>query len=256
MLTDAERERYRRQLGIDGFGEMAQERLSRSVVAMAGAGGLGCAASLYLAAAGIGAIRIADHGEVELSNLNRQIAFSESDIDRPKVQVLAEGIARVNPGVAVEPHRLSLTAESFSSLAGGCALIIDALDNLPARFALNKAALRLGIPVVHGAVHGFYGQMMTIAPGETACLMCLYGNRANSPAGAQVSRTQGVVPVIGVAPGVIGLLQATEAIKVITGLGRQMRGRLLMFDGLEMSFTEVEIPRDPECPHCGTPPNQ
>jgi molybdopterin/thiamine biosynthesis adenylyltransferase len=241
MLTDAERERYGRQLGIDGFGEKAQEKLSRSVALIAGAGGLGCAASLYLAAAGIGRVRIADHGEVELSNLNRQIAFTEGDIGRPKVEAMAERIAGLNSGVAVEPLRLSLTVENLSSLAKGCHVIVDALDNLPTRYALNKTALMLGIPIIHGAVLGFYGQMMTIVPGRTPCLMCLYRNKTAPHA----------VPVMGATPGVIGALQAAEAVKVITGLGRQMWGRLLMFDGLSMSFTEVEIPRDPDCPHCG-----
>jgi molybdopterin/thiamine biosynthesis adenylyltransferase len=242
MLDDAARERYLRQLSIDGFGEKAQEKLADAHVFLAGAGGLGCSASLYLAAAGIGRMRIVDHGEVQLSNLNRQILYTDHDIGGQKVAALAKRIEGLNGGVQVEPLHLTLGEENLPSLVGGCDLIIDALDNLPTRYVLNKAAIRLGIPIIHGAVLGFFGQMMTIVPGETPCLMCLYG----------ATVTAGDTPVIGVAPGVIGLLQATEAIKLLTGIGRQMRGVLLLFDGLQMSLTELVIPRDPNCPHCGS----
>ncbi len=241
MLTDSEKRRYIRQLRIEGFGEKAQEKLKSARVLVAGAGGLGCSVSLYLAAAGIGGMRIADHGEVELSNLNRQIAYTEDDIGASKVEAIAKRIAGLNGGVRVEPLHLSLDEGSLPSVVEGCGLIVDALDNLPTRYALNRAALRLGVPIIHGAALGFFGQIMTVVPGETPCLMCLYRNR----------EAPGETPVIGVAPGVIGLLQATEAIKFLTGLGRQLRGVLLVFDGLGMSFTEVVIPRDPACPHCG-----
>jgi molybdopterin/thiamine biosynthesis adenylyltransferase len=241
MLDDAARERYLRQLSIDGFGERAQEKLANARVFIAGAGGLGCSTSLYLAAAGIGRMRIADQGEIELSNLNRQVLYAEREIGEQKVAALARRIEGLNGSVHVEPLHLTLTEENLSSLTEGCDLIIDALDNLPTRFMINKSAIRLGIPIIHGAVLGFFGQLMTIVPGETPCLKCLYGEKVLS----------GVNPVIGVAPGVIGILQATEAIKVLTGLGRQLRGVLLLFDGLQMSFTELEIPRDPKCTHCG-----
>jgi molybdopterin-synthase adenylyltransferase len=242
MLGDADKERYRRQLIIDGFGEEAQQKLSRSAVLIAGAGGLGCIAALYLAAAGIGRIRVADEGDVELSNLNRQVAYTERDIGRPKVQVLSAQLAALNPSVAVEPFHVTLDDESLPSLAAGCDVMIDALDNLPTRFAVNRLALRGNVAIVHGAVNGFYGQMTTVVPWETPCLACIYGNKV----------TSGITPVIGVTPGVIGLLQATEVMKVITGLGKQMRGRFLVFDGLQMSFTEIEIQRDPDCPACGS----
>jgi molybdopterin/thiamine biosynthesis adenylyltransferase len=240
-LSDSERERFRRQIAIEGFGESGQEKLRAARVFVAGAGGLGCAVAIYLAAAGIGKLRIADRGDVELSNLNRQVAYGDRDIGSGKTERLAAWIADFNPELGVEPLRVDMDQESLPDLVRGCDLIIDALDNLSTRFALNAAALRQKIPLVHGAVLGFCGQLMTVLPGKSACLMCLYRGMA----------TSGTIPVMGVAPGVIGSLQATEAIKLLSGLGRPVTGRLIVFDGLEMSFTELEIPRDPECPQCG-----
>jgi molybdopterin/thiamine biosynthesis adenylyltransferase len=241
MLSEAERERYARQLGMDGFGELQQERLARAVVLVAGAGGLGCSTCLYLAAAGVGRLRIVDDGVVELGNLNRQVLYSDGDIGRPKVDVMARRIGELNPGVQVEPHRALMDDGSLPALVTGCNAIIDALDNLPTRYAVNRAALALGVPIIHGAALGFFGQVMTILPGVTPCLMCLYRGRV----------TSGVTPVIGVTPGVIGLLQAAEAVKLLVGLGRLLTGKLLAFDGLQMTFQELEIPRDADCPACG-----
>jgi len=241
-MNDQERERYTRQLSIDGFGEKAQEKLAQARVFIAGAGGLGCAVSLYLAAAGVGRIRIADHGEVELGNLNRQVLYTDADIGARKVDAIAARLHGVNLNVAVDPWHVTLSDDNLPSLVEECDLLIDALDNLPTRLSLNKAALARGVPLVHGAIRGFSGQLMTVIPRETACLMCLYRDKAAA----------GTTPVIGVAPGVVGLLEATEAIKLLAGLGRRMAGTLLLFDGLEMSFTELPIERDPRCPHCGT----
>jgi adenylyltransferase/sulfurtransferase len=241
MLSEAEKERYLRQLGMDGFGEPQQEKLGRAAVLVAGAGGLGCSVSVYLAAAGVGRLRIVDDEVVDLSNLNRQVAYSDRDIGRPKVEAMAWRIGELNRGVKVEPHRVRMDDENLPSLIAGCDAIIDALDNLPTRYAVNRAALARGVPIIHGAALGFFGQVMTILPGVTPCLMCLYRGRV----------TTGVTPVIGVTPGVIGLLQAVEAIKLLTGLGKLLAGRLLAFDGLQMSFEELEIPRDPDCPACG-----
>jgi molybdopterin/thiamine biosynthesis adenylyltransferase len=240
-MNDQERERYARQLSIDGFGEQAQEKLAKAQVFIAGAGGLGCVVSLYLAAAGVGSIRIADHGEVELGNLNRQVLYTEADIGARKVGAIEARLRRVNPNVTIDPQHVTLSEESLPSLVQDCDLLIDALDNLPTRLSLNKAALSHRVPLVHGAVRGFSGQLMTVIPGETACLMCLYRDK----------EAAGTTPVIGVAPGVVGLLQATEAIKLLAGLGRRAGGTLLLFDGLEMSFTGLPIERDPRCPHCG-----
>lgn len=241
MLSASEKERYIRQLSIDGFGEPQQEKLARATVLIAGAGGLGCSVSLYLAAAGVGRMRIVDEEFVALSDLNRQIAYSDRDIGRPKVEAMARRIGELNGGVQVEPHHLRLDEANLPALSQGCDAIIDALDNLPSRYAVNKEALGSGIPIVHGAALSFFGQVMTMLPGETPCLMCLYRGRV----------TSGATPVIGVTPGVIGLLQAVETIKLLTGLGRLLKGKLLVFDGLQMSFSELEIPRDPDCPACG-----
>ncbi len=241
MLSDSDRERYARQLCIDGFGEPQQERLARASVLVAGAGGLGCSVSLYLAAAGVGRLRVVDDGVVELSNLNRQVAYSDHDIGSPKAETLARRIGELNGRVRAEPHHARMDDETLPALLEGCDLVIDALDNLPTRYAVNRASLALGIPIVHGAALGFFGQVMTIVPGVTPCLMCLYRGRV----------TAGITPVIGVTPGVIGLLQAAEAIKLIAGLGKLLTGTLLAFDGLRMSFDELQIPRDPDCPACG-----
>ena len=241
MLSEAEKERYMRQLIMEGFGEPQQEKLAGASVLVAGAGGLGCSVCVYLAAAGVGRLRIVDDGVVELSNLNRQVAYSDQDIGIPKVEAMARRIGELNKGVQVQPHRVHMDDRNLPSLIKGCNAIIDALDNLPTRYAVNQAALALGVPIIHGAALGFFGQVMTILPGVTPCLMCLYRGRV----------TTGVTPVIGVTPGVIGLLQAVEAIKLLTGLGKLLTGTLLAFDGLQMSFDELEIPRDPDCPACG-----
>jgi molybdopterin/thiamine biosynthesis adenylyltransferase len=241
MLSESERKRYARQLLMDGFGEPQQEKLARASVLVAGAGGLGCSVSLYLAAAGVGCLRIVDDGVVELSNLNRQIAYSDGDIGGPKVGAISRRIGELNREVRVESHQVRMDDGSLPRLVEGCDAVIDALDNLPTRYAVNRAALARGVPIVHGAALGFFGQVMTVIPGRTPCLMCLYRGR----------ETSGVTPVIGVTPGVIGLLQAVEAIKLLAGLGKLLTGTLLAFDGLQMSFDELAIPRDPDCPACG-----
>jgi molybdopterin-synthase adenylyltransferase len=245
-MENSAKERYSRQLSIEGFGEEAQGRLAGSTVFVAGAGGLGCAASLYLAAAGIGGIRIVDRGTVELGNLNRQILHTDRDVGKLKVLAAAERLESFNGGVRVEPLSATLDEGNALALISDCDVIVDALDTIPTRYALNKAAILSGTPIIHGAVFQFYGQLMTVIPGETPCLRCLYGNKTSQEA----------VPVIGAAPGVIGSLQAIETIKYLTGLGRLLKGSLLVFDGLRMTFTEIPIPRDPECPHCGSVPTE
>lgn len=239
-LSEADRTRYSRQIAIEGFGVPGQERLRRSRVFIAGSGGLGCAAAIYLAAAGIGRLRIADSGEVELSDLNRQIAFGDRDLGLAKAERIAARIAEANPSVEVEPLRVAMGAGNLAGLLAGCDVVVDALDSIPTWYALNEAALGLGIPLVHGAAQGFCGQLLVVMPGEGACLMCLYRGKASS----------GPVPVVGAAPGAIGTLQAMEAIKLIAGMGRPAAGRLLVLDGLDMTFSELAIPRDPDCPHC------
>ena len=241
MIDALERERYLRQIAIEGFGEAGQERLSRARVLVAGAGGLGCPVCTYLTAAGIGTLRVVDRGEVELSNLNRQVLYGTHDIGEAKSPAVQTRLRDLNPAVHIEAIHALITMESIPALLEGMDLVVDALDNLPTRYLVNKACLEKGIPLVHGAVRGFQGQAMTVIPGRGPCLMCLFGG---------VEHT-GLIPVLGTAPGIVGCIQATETIKILTGMGIPLLGRLLLFDGLDMRFSEFEVARNPSCPHCG-----
>jgi len=242
MLSPEELERYQRQIIIPGFGEEGQEKLKRARVLVVGAGGLGSPGTLYLAAAGVGTLRIVDSDIVTLGNLNRQILHWTRDIGRNKIESAAEKLREINPEIKVETVNVKLTGENARKIAQGYDLIVDAVDNLPTRYLLNRTAMDLKLPLFHGAVYGFQGQAMTILPDQTPCLMCLY--RGASP--------RGKVPVIGVTPAVIASIQATEVIKYITGLGQLLINRLLIYDGLNMKFQELKISRDPFCTHCGT----
>lgn len=241
MLTRDELARYERQILIKGFGEEGQARLKKAKVFIAGAGGLGSATATYLAVAGVGVIRVVDHDKVELSNLNRQVLHRDEDIGKKKVESAAERLKGINPEVKVEALEEKITEANISQLVAGFDLIVDAMDNLPTRYLLNKVAIDKNIPFFHGAVNGFEGRAMTVIPGQTACLRCVYR-------GAIV---EGKFPVIGVTPGVIGCIQATEVIKYIVGMGQLLTNRLLVYDGLNLKFTEFKVKRDPNCEHCG-----
>jgi len=241
MLTNDELERYDRQIMIPGLGEKGQEKLKQARVVIAGAGGLGSPVAIYLTAAGVGTISIIDHDKVELSNLNRQILHWDKDVGRDKVESAREKLSSLNRNVRIETVKETVTEANVSRLVAGCDVIIDAMDNLPTRFVLNKAAVENRIAFVHGAVYGLEGRVMTVLPGRSACLRCVY---------------RGLIPpqkfpVIGVTPAVIGCIQATEAIKCITGLGQLLANRLLIYDGQQMRFTELRVKRDPRCEHCG-----
>ena len=241
MLTTEERERYDRQIMIRGIGEEGQEKLKQAKVVVAGSGGLGSPASIYLAAAGVGTIRMIDHDRVELSNLNRQILHWDKDIGRNKVDSAAEKLSQLNRSVKIEAVEETIDEVNISRLVAGFDLIVDAMDNLPTRYLLNKAAIDNQIPFIHGAVYGLEGRVMTIIPGKTACLRCVY--RGLIP--------EEKFPVIGVTPAVIGCIQATEVIKYVAGIGKLLTNRLLVYDGLNMRFTELTVSRDPDCEHCG-----
>jgi len=241
MLTGDELERYDRQIIVRGFGKEGQERLKRTRVFIAGAGGLGSPIATYLAAAGVGMIRLADHDRVELSNLNRQVLHWDDDIGRSKVDSATEKLKKLNPEVKVEAIGEMITEANVSRLAAGFDLIVDAMDNLPTRYLLNRTALEMDIPFFHGAVYGFEGRVMTVIPGETACLGCVY--RGAIP--------EEKFPVVGATPAVIGCIQATEVIKYIVGIGQLLTNRLLVYDGLNMKFTEFRVKKDPNCEHCG-----
>jgi len=247
MLTIEELQRYDRQIMIYGFGEAGQEKLKKAKVFLAGAGGLGSPAAIYLAAAGIGTLRIADHDKVELSNLNRQVLHWEEDIGKRKVDSAAAKLRKFNKGIKIETISDTITEDNVSRLIGDSDLIVDAMDNLPTRYLLNRAAIEKGIPFFHGAVYGFEGRAMTVLPGKSACLNCLYH-------GATMPKEK--FPVIGVTPAVIGCIQAMEVIKYIAGIGELLTDRLLNFDGLRMKFNEFKVNRDPACEVCGNKAKQ
>ena len=241
MLTRDERERYDRQIMIKGIGEEGQEKLKRAKVFIAGVGGLGSPIAIYLTAAGVGTIRLVDHDTVELSNLNRQVLHGDKDIGKRKGDSAVEKLRKLNQSVKVEAIAETITEDNVSQLVDGFDLIVDAMDNLPTRYVLNKAAIDKNIPFFHGAVYGFEGRAMTVIPGKSACLWCIYKGRV----------THEKFPVIGVAPAVIGCLQATEVIKYITGIGELLTDKLLIYDGLNLEFTKLTVERDPNCQHCG-----
>lgn len=241
MLTSEEQSRYDRQILINEIGETGQEKLKKARVFVAGAGGLGSPICIYLAAAGVGSIRLVDRDTVDLSNLNRQILHGQRDINRPKVESARDKLENLNQTVTIEALQVSITEENINHLVESCDLIVDALDNMPTRYLLNKAAVTLGLPFIHGAVSGFEGRVMTVLPGRTACLRCMF--RGDIPAEK--------FPVIGVTPGIIGLIQATEVIKYLVGAGNLLTNRLLRYDGLALTFTEFKVKRNPVCDHCG-----
>lgn len=243
MLTKDEQEKYARQIMLKGFGQQGQEKLKKARVFIAGAGGLGSSSATYLAAAGVGTLRIVDHDKVDLSNLNRQVLHWPEDIGKRKVGSAKGKLNQLNPAVAIEAIEEKITKANISRLVAGFDLIVDAMDNLPTRYLLNKVAIEKNIPFFHGAVYGFEGRALTVIPGQTACLRCVYR-------GAIPEET---FPVIGVTPAVIGCIQATEVIKYLVGMGQLLANRLLVYDGLNMKFTEFKVKKDPNCPHCGKP---
>ena len=241
MLTSDELLRYDRQIIIRDFGPEGQEKLSRAKVFIAGAGGLGSPVAFYLAAAGVGHLRIVDNDEVSLGNLNRQILHWEENVGIAKVASAKEKLTRLNKNTKIETLNERITQDNASKLIGDSDLVVDATDNLEVRFLLNQVALKKNIPLLHGAVRGLEGRVTTIIPHKTACLKCMY--RGTLP--------DDEFPVLGATPGVIGCIQAMEAIKCVVGLGELLAGRLVIFDGLKMEFKEFKTKRDPDCAHCG-----
>jgi adenylyltransferase/sulfurtransferase len=240
FLTSHELERYDRQIRIAEIGKAGQEKLKKARVFIAGAGGLGSPISIYLAAAGVGAIRIVDRDRVEVSNLNRQVLHWNEDIGRAKADSACAKLTRLNPVIRTEAICDNITPENVGQLVAGFDLIVDAMDNLPTRYLLNKTAIEKNIPFFHGAIRGFEGRAMTVIPGKTACLRCMH--RGPIP--------EETFPVIGVTPAVIGSIQATEVIKWIVGIGALLENRMLVYDGLTMRFTEFRIQKNPGCDHC------
>jgi molybdopterin/thiamine biosynthesis adenylyltransferase len=239
VLEEAELERYERQIRI--FGSSGQERLKRATAFIAGAGGLGSVVSVYLAAAGLGRMVVADGDVVDRSNLNRQILHQTSDLGRSKVLSAQETLQSLNPEVRVEVLSENIEQENVLDMVGDSDLIVDALDNFSARYLLNQAALAKDIPLFHGAVSGFGGQATTIIPGMTACLRCIFPR----------APPKEVSPSLGATCGVIGSLQATEVLKYLLGEGELLENRLLIWDGLRASMDEIPIQKNPRCEDCG-----
>jgi molybdopterin-synthase adenylyltransferase len=238
MLTPKDLKRYDRQIKL--LGEAGQEKLKRAKVFIAGAGGLGSPISIYLTAAGIGSITLVDNDTVELSNLNRQVLHWEKDTGRYKVESAKEKLSQINSDIEIEAQNATLTEDNISNLVNDADLIIDAMDNYPVRYLLNRMALSKKIPFIHGAINGFHGQATTVLPGRSACLRCIF-RKAPPPS---------KFPVIGVTPGIIGLVQANEAIKYLTEIGELLDGKLLLWDGLTSRTEILEVQRDPKCPEC------
>src|SRR5512137_529542 len=238
MLSDAEKKRYSRQIRL--FGEDGQEKLKRTSVFIAGAGGLGSVVSIYMAAAGFGRIRIVDCDAVELSNLNRQILHSQADLGRAKALSAYDALTGINPEIEVEAVVERITQDNIKELLQGCDLIMDGMDNYPMRYLLNRAALKSGRPLFHGAISGYQGQATTIIPGRTACLSCLFP-RAPPPA---------TFPALGSTCGIIGSIEVTEAVKYVTGKGRLLENRLLLWDGLDSRLEEMAYEPNASCREC------
>jgi sulfur-carrier protein adenylyltransferase/sulfurtransferase len=250
-LTAEQRERYSRHLLLDEVGPDGQQKLLDAKVLLLGAGGLGSPAALYLAAAGVGTLGIVDNDVVDVSNLQRQVIHSSERIGVSKVDSAEQTIAALNPDVDVVKHDLRLGPENIMDILPGYDIVVDGLDNFPTRYLLNDASVRLGIPVVSAAILGFEGQLSVFKPYDGPCYRCLFP----VPPPAELAPSCGANGVLGVLPGTMGLLQATEVIKLILGEGDPLIGRLLMYDALAASFTEVRVRRDPECPICSREPD-
>lgn len=232
-------ERYNRQILL--FGEEAQRRLSTSGVFIAGVGGLGSPVSVYLAIAGIGTIVIADCDTVSLSNLNRQFLHNDAGVGKKKVESARDSLKNLNKDIDIITCSEPISDENIADLTADCDLIIDCLDNFGTRFILNRIAIEKKIPLIHGAVTGWDGQATTVIPGESPCLACLFPN----PSAKEMS-----FPIVGTTAGVIGSIQANEAIRILTGYGPTMAGKLLLWDGRSSSLDEIAIEKDENCPVC------
>jgi sulfur-carrier protein adenylyltransferase/sulfurtransferase len=247
-LDGDERARYARQVRLPQLGLAGQERLKAASVLVVGAGGLGSPAATYLAAAGVGTLGIADGDTVDISNLHRQPLHGTKDIGRPKVQSALDTLTALNPHAGVEaiPHRI--TSANALEIVSRFDIVIDGTDNFPTRYLLNDACVLTSRPLVYGSVDRFDGQVSVFATSSGPCYRCLYP-RPPEPGTVQNCADAGV---LGVLPGIVGTMQATEAIKIILGLGETLIGRLLLVDALRMRFRTVTVDRDPECPACGT----
>jgi molybdopterin/thiamine biosynthesis adenylyltransferase/rhodanese-related sulfurtransferase len=249
-LTAEQKSRYSRHLLLPEIGLEGQLKLLDAKVLLLGAGGLGSPTALYLAAAGVGTLGVVDDDVVDVSNLQRQVIHKTGDVGVPKVDSAEKGIKELNPDVEVVKYNTRLDASNIMEIIDGYDVIVDGVDNFPTRYLLNDATVRLGIPVVSASILGFDGQLSVFAPHEGPCYRCLYP----TPPPAELAPSCGANGVLGVLPGVMGLLQAVEVVKLVTGAGEPLIGRLLLYEALSTSFTELKVRRDPECPICSRDP--
>jgi len=252
FMSAEQRDRYSRHLLLDEVGVEGQQKLLDAKVLLLGAGGLGSPAALYLAAAGVGTLGIVDDDTVDVSNLQRQVIHNSERVGVPKVDSAEQSINALNPDVSVEKHKLRLGPGNIMDILPGYDIVLDGLDNFPSRYLLNDASVRLRIPVVSAAILGFDGQLSVFKPYEGPCYRCLFP----VPPPAELAPSCGANGVLGVLPGTMGLLQATEVIKLILDVGNPLIGRLLMYDALAATVTEVKVRRDPQCPICSRDPDE
>lgn len=249
LTTEALR-RYARHLSLPEVGIAGQERLAGGSVLLVGLGGLGSPAALYLAAAGVGKIGLADFDAVDVSNLQRQVLYDASSVGRPKVEVARERLAALNPHVEIALFPERLTRDNALGILEGFDVVLDGTDNFATRYLTNDACFLLGLPNVYGSIYRFEGQVSLFHRGKGPCYRCLYPSPPEP--GLVPSCAEG--GVLGVLPGVVGSLQATEALKLLLGIGRSLAGRLLLYDALALAFREIALARDPACPLCGESP--
>lgn len=249
-LTQAQRDRYSRHLLLPEVGERGQEKLLKSKVLLLGAGGLGCPAAMYLAAAGVGTIGLVDADTVDESNLQRQVLHAKSRVGMAKVDSAEVFINDLNTDVKVVKYKERLNSGNVDRIFDGWDVIIDGCDNFPTRYLVNDASLKHKIPVVHGSIFRFDGQVTTFMPWDGPCYRCLYPE----PPPAHLAPSCAEAGVLGILPGVVGTLQATEAIKVLLGKGELLKGRLLQYDSMNMQFRVFKLRRNKACPACGEHP--
>lgn len=250
-LSNLERHRYSRHLLLPEVGAAGQQRLSRSRVLIVGLGGLGSPLAIYLAAAGVGHLGLVDDDVVDSSNLHRQPLHGTSDLGRPKLESGIDRLRDLNPYINVTPHHARLTSENALELIKQYDVVADGTDNFPTRYLVNDASVLLGVPNVHASVFRFEGQVSVFGAPGGPCYRCLYPEPP--PPGLVPSCAEG--GVLGVLPGTVGTLQATEVLKLLLGIGEPLVGRLLMYDALSAGFETLEVPRNPDCPLCGLSPS-
>jgi adenylyltransferase/sulfurtransferase len=250
-LTPEQARRYARQVSLPGIGVEGQRRLLDSTVALVGVGGLGCPAALYLAAAGVGRLVLIDGDRVDASNLHRQVLYGPADEGRPKVEAAAEHLRAMNPDAVVDARPVRLAAANARELLGSADVVIDGSDNFPTRFLVSDACVLLGKPNAHGSVYRYEGQASFFDSRSGPCYRCLHP--APPPPGLVPSCAE--AGVLGVLPGLIGCLQATEVVKYLLGIGEGLSGRLVVYDALSLQFRELRLQKDPDCPSCGRNPS-